>query len=85
MRDMFTYIRLHVQIQLRIAQIFKYPIPKEENRSFSLTHRSISVPEVPVAGVSIGIPVVVGNGHIIQTVMLRWRWGGVRQAIWLVG
>lgn len=38
-----------------------------------------------MAGVSIGVPVVVGNGHIIQTVMLRWRWGGVRQAIGLVG
>lgn len=38
-----------------------------------------------MAGVSIGVPVVVGNGHIIQTVMLGWRWGGVRQAVGLVG
>lgn len=60
-------------------------IPKRSEQILHLTHRSVSVPEVPVAGVSIGVPVVVGNGHIVQTVMLRWRWGGVRQAIWLVG
>ena len=37
-----------------------------------------------MAGVPIGVPVVMGDGHIVQTVMLRWR-GGVRQAVRLVG
>ena len=65
-------------------QVLEHTTLGELKRSFSLTHRSASVPEVPVAGVSIGVPVVVGDGHIVQTVMLRWR-GGVRQAIRLVG
>lgn len=66
-----------------VSEVWTSPRRTAQSRVL-LTHRSISVPEVPVVGVSVWVPVVVGNGHIIQTVMLRWRWSGVRQTIGLV-
>lgn len=77
-------------LQLPKNESAKYNVDQEKNnnedfgRRTWLTHRSGSVPEVPVVGVSVWVPVVVGNGHIIQTVMLRWRRSGVRQTIGLV-
>lgn len=35
-------------------------------------------------GVSISVSVVVGNGHVIQPIVLRREWAWVRQAIGLV-
>lgn len=38
-----------------------------------------------MAGVSVGVPVVVGDGHVVQPVVRGRRRGGVRQAVGLVG
>lgn len=45
-----------------------------------------SLPDVPMigAGVPVGVTVVVGNGHVIQSVVLRRERAWVRQAVGLV-
>lgn len=55
--------------------------------SHVLTNRSGSLPDLPVigGGVSVGVAVVMGDGHVIQPVVLWGERAGVRQTVGLVG
>lgn len=52
-----------------------------------LTDRSGSLPDLPMigGGVSVGVTVVMGDGHVVQPVVLRGDRARVGQAVWLVG
>lgn len=55
--------------------------------TFSLTEGPGSLSDLPVVGcgVSVGISVVVCDGHVVQPVVLWGEWAGVGQAVGLVG
>lgn len=52
-----------------------------------LTDGPGSLPDLPMIGrrVSVGVPVVMGDGHVVQPVVLRGEGARVGQAVGLVG
>lgn len=52
-----------------------------------LTDRPGSLPDLPMigSGVSVVVAVVMGDGHVVQPVVLRGEWARVGQAVGLVG
>ncbi len=52
-----------------------------------LTNGPGSLPDLPMVGgrVSVGVAVVMGDGHVVQPVVLWREWARVGQAIGLIG
>lgn len=76
----FSGIGLCVSIQM-YAHTHAHVLPSV------LTNRSGSLTDFPMIGgrVSVGVPVVMGDGHVIQPVVLWRERAWVRQAVRLVG
>ena len=53
--------------------------------SASLTSLSVSLPYVALLRLPVGVPVVVGQRHVLQPVVLGCGWGRVGHAVGLVG